>query len=216
MSPDQIKLIQKSGIDWYGNPLKVDGLLGPKTEWWIGITTLSPVRQEILRIALGYHASGMKEENGPGIENGGTFVDMLLAPVKLRNKAWCIAFISHCYKKAGVKLPIYFTGAEQLIEWAIANGCIVTDPLPSDIEVFLHPKQPENTYRQGHGRILTGYDKNTGVTAGVDGNSRDAVRCGFRRDRESRYFVRLPGLGTDHNLLTMPQKMMYLDNLEDR
>jgi hypothetical protein len=139
---------------------------------------------------------------------------MVLAPAKMRNVSWCVAFVSFCYRKAGFKLPLYFTGAEQLIKWADKNNCLVDDPLPADVETFLYPKQSKDRYRKGHARILTG--KEGLITAGVDGNVQDAVRCGLRRDRPDRYYVRLPGLATEHGKLVMPQKLMYLDKLEDR
>lgn len=218
MIPLEIKSLQKTGIDWFGNPLTVDGLWGPNTEWWAGITSLSPLRQEVIRIELAYAHMGMKEDNTGGIENGGTFVDMLFAPVHLRNLPWCIVFQSHCYRKAGVPWPVYHTSAWGIIEWAKKNNYLVDEPIAGDIEAFLYPKHEGDTKISGHGRLVLGYDKSTGNTAGVDGNVSNAVRVGLRHPREERYFIRTPGLGPVDNvsLLTMPSGMMNLDNLGDR
>ena len=216
----KIEEIQKDGIDWYGNPLKVDGIVGPKTLWWQGILSLSKQRQDVLRIALGYHASGMGEDKNNSIQNDGTFVDMLLAPVGLKNMSWCIAFVSHCYRKAGVTWPVYLTGADQAIKWVGGPtrpmAHFVETPLPGDLEVFTYEVKPGDTRVSGHGRIVTGYDPVTKVTAGVDGNVTDVVRAGFRHDRPRRRFIRANSLGDTFGALTMPTGMMYLDNLGDR
>lgn len=217
MTSAEIKAIQKSGIDWYGNPLKVDGIIGPKTLWWSGIKSLSQQRQDVISLALGYHATGMGEATG---KNDGTFVDMLLGPVKLRNMSWCVAFVAHCMKKSGVSIPVYFTGAEQLIKAVSSPRCtyakFVDEPIPCDVEVYLYPRKAGDTYSQGHARLVTGYDPATKITAGVDGNVTNCVRTGLRHDRPERKFVRFNALGEQHGDLVMPVNMMKLDNLGDR
>ncbi len=163
---------------------------------------------------------GAGEDKNNSIQNDGTFVDMLFKPVGLRHMSWCLAFVSHCMKKSGVKLPVYFTGAEQLIKAVSQPTCayakFVEEPIAMDIEVFLYEKKPGDTRTPGHGRLVTGYDPVTQVTAGVDGNVTDSVRCGYRRERANRKFVRLNALGEQHTSLTMPTGMMYLDKLGDR
>ncbi len=217
MTPNEIKAIQKTGIDFYGNPLKVDGALGNKTNWWIGITSLSPLRQEVLRIALGYHAAGMAEDKNNSIANDGTFVDMLLAPVGLRYKPWCCCFISHCMRKAGVSWPVYYASAYQLREWGKANKLMVEQPVPGDLEILIHEKKPGDTQVLGHARIITGYEIATGNTSGVDGNVTDCVRVGYRRPQHERYFLRPPQLGGASAIaLTYPQGLPYIDNIGDR
>lgn len=217
MTPLEIKSLQKTGIDWLGNPLTVDGLWGPKTEWWAGITSLSPLRQEVIRIELAYAHMGMKEDNTGGIENGGTFVDMLLAPVGLHNKPWCASFVSHCMRKAGVKWPVYYSSAYQMREWGKKENLMVTDPIPADIEVIIHDHKPGDTQVLGHVRLITGYDPATQTTAGVDGNCSNSVRCGYRHANGERYFLRPPALGGNVNSgLTFPSGMMNLDHIGDR
>src|SRR5689334_18962820 len=116
MTPKEIEQIQSTGIDWLGKPLLVDGVLGPKTNWWMGITSLSQIRQDLIRIALGYHASNIVFENTG--HNDSEFVDMLMRPVGLHGRGypWCLGFASHCAIKAGVKMP-YIVSAYQAIEW---------------------------------------------------------------------------------------------------
>ena len=218
MTPEQIKKIQFDGIDWLGNPLKVDGLMGPKTEWWHAISQLSEQRQDVLKLALGYHTMGMGEDRNNSIANDGTFVDMLLKPVRLKHQPWCLAFCSHVYWKCTIHWPAYVTGAKQLVDLVKAGkqAVFVDVPLPGDIEVFLYPLEKGNTHQPGHGRIVTGYDPKTGETAGVDGNVGDAVRVGRRRNRPERYFVRAKNLGDSCVEVPFPKNLMYLDNLVTR
>jgi len=206
--------IQKNGIDWFGEPLARDGIYGPKTAWWEGILTLDPKRQAVLRLALGYHAVNAGEATG---RNDGTFVDMLFEPVGMQKKgyAWCVAFISHCYRMCGADWPIYHTSAWQVIDWAKKNGKLVPEPLPGDAEVFLYPKVSGEDWK-GHGRIVTGFDAKTGRTAGVDGNVENAVRVGYRDPRPNRFFVRPEGLTGTYGALVMPTKLVDLDGLADR
>jgi hypothetical protein len=214
LSKDEVKKIQTGGIDWAGQPLKVDGIMGPKTAWWKGILSLDPKRQEVLRLALGYHATNMGEKTG---RNDGDFVDMLFKPVDLQKRgySWCVAYISHCYRECGVTWPKYHVSAWSVIDWAKENNRLVEEPMPSDIEVFLYPKVKGEDW-QGHGRIITAYDPVTKRTAGVDGNVQNLVRVGYRDPRPNRYFVRPLGFTANHGTLMMPTGLIDLDGLADR
>lgn len=212
MTSEEIKAIQKSGIDWYGNPLKIDGDAGPKTKWWIGITSLSVLRQDVIRIALGYHASGMKEIAGNSIANDGTFVDMLLRPAGLRNQPWCVSFCSHVYVKAGVPWKKYQTSAWGLIDWATKQGKLVDDPLPGDLFAFLHDRHPGDTQWKGHGGIVLA--KEGEFLYNCEGNVTDAVRSGRRGITPAMKFIRV--MDTHHGELIFPEKTMRIDGLVDR
>jgi hypothetical protein len=213
MPAEQVRLIQTGGIDWFGEPLKVDGIWGPRTEWWNDIRQLeNPHRLEFLRLALGYHAVGAKEE--PSIENGGTFVDMLLKPAGLRHLPWCVAFVSHCARKSGVPWPTYHVSAWGLMQYAKQNKLFVTDPIPGDIHVKLYPKQPGEQWK-GHAGIYLGGDDD--FFACVDGNVGNAVRVGRRALTHGICFVRLvPREFNDPEGPVLPPKLMRLDNVGDR
>ncbi len=224
MTPDDIKEIQKNGIDWLGNPLVVDGKLGSKTNWWMGISSLSVKRQELIRILLGYHASNIVfEKTG---KNDSDFVDMLFKPVGLQKKGypWCAALVSHALQKCGIQAP-YLVSAYAYIEWGKGTskmypsdkGCLFVDtPLPGDIEAFLYPKKPGDTQITGHVRTVLAFDPETKSTVGVDGNSSNDIRVGERHDRPQRYFIRVPGMGTEHGPLHYPKGTVDLDQLGDR
>jgi hypothetical protein len=212
LTKDEVKKIQAGGIDWNGQPLKQDGDYGQRTKWWHGITTLDQKRQDVLKLALGYHAANMGEATG---KNDGAFVDMLFKPVGLRNLAWCLAFVSHCYTRCNVPWPKYHVSAYQVIQWAKENQKFVTEPMPGDLEVFLYEKVKGEDWK-GHGRIVTGYDTITGRTAGVDGNVTNLVRVGFRDPRPDRFYVRPTGFTANHGTLVMPTGLVDLDGLADR
>lgn len=209
MTSDEIKALQKTGIDYYGNPLKVDGIDGNKTAWWRGIASLSQQRQDVIRLALGYHAVGMGETTG---KNDGTFVDMLLAPSKLHNVPWCLALCSHVYRKCGVDWPKYHVSAYSALEWAKANNKLVLDPLPGDLCVYLHDKQPGDTQIKGHGEIVLASDDQ--FMYDVGGNISNQVRSGRRIRSPRMKFIQV--MDTQHGTMTVPTGMMRIDALADR
>lgn len=212
MTPKEIKEIQKTGIDWFGWPLKIDGVLGPRSNWWLGITSLCPERQQVIRIALGYHAAGMREdENG---RNGGEFVDMLFKDGKtgLKNQPWCAVLASHVYKKADVPFPKYFTSAWQFIDWAKREGKVVASPLPGDVVAYLHPMKEGDTQRKGHVEICLAFDETH--TYDVAGNVANAVRAGKRPVTPEMVYIRT--LDSQHGPLSVPFNMPRIDNIGDR
>jgi hypothetical protein len=210
LTKDEVSKIQTGGIDWKGQPLVVDGIWGPRTAWWQGISSLGQKRQNVLRLALGYSASNIQfEKTG---RNDSPFVDKLFEPVGLEGRGypWCVSLVSFILRECEVPWPVYHVSAYRLIEWAKINNKIVDEPYPADIEVFLYPKIKGEDYK-GHGRFVTAYDKKTKRTAGVDGNVQNSVFCGYRDSRPDRYFVR-----PDYEVLTMPTGLIDLDGLADR
>jgi hypothetical protein len=215
MTPEEVETIQDGGIDWLGRPLRVDGDYGPKTAWWHGITTLDKKRQEVQRLALGYHASNIVfEKTG---RNDSEFIDKLFEPVGLQGRGypWCCALVSHIMRECGVEWPKYHVSAWAIIDWAKRNNLIVEDPLPSDVEVFLYPKV-KGEDRKGHGRIVSAWDKPNKISCGVDGNVQNSIRVGRRHERPERYFVRPAGFTDVHGVLTFPVNTVNLDQLGDR
>jgi hypothetical protein len=213
---DEIKEIQSTGIDWFGAPLKVDGVRGPKTDFWIGILSLDKQRQDVIKLALKYHHEGKGEIHGNDTPNDGSFVDMLLKARNMRNQPWCLAFCSHVLTSCGVTWPEYHVSAWGAIEWAKKHGRAVATPLPGDLEVYTYDKKPGEKNIQGHGRIVLAYDAITKETVGVDGNVSDRVTVGRRNDRPRRTFIRPASFSDTHGKLVYPNNCMRLDNLGDR
>lgn len=217
MTPEQIKAIQKDGIDYFGHPLKVDGVWGPKTAWWHQISQLEKPRQDLLRIALGYHAAGMSEIHGNSIANDGTFVDMLLKPVGLRYQPWCIAFVSHCIRKAGLEWKKYHVSAWGLLQWAEQNKLFIDEPAPGDLFAFLYPRPAGDNKTPGHGGIVIGSDSidDKGFINTVEGNIGDAVRAGRRAIRPEMKFLRIPDM-SPASTIVIEKLLMKIDSLGDR
>lgn len=215
LTKEQVKQIQSQpgAIDWFGQPLKVDGDYGPKTRWWHYLTTIAPQRQAVVKLALGYHAMNVAEV--PLGSNRGQMVDMFMAPTGLKpGKPWCAGFVSHCLRKCNVTWPVYHASAWSVIDWAKKNGKLVEEPWIGDVEAFLYPQKPGED-RQGHVRIVTGYNLDTQVSYGVDGNVTNCVRVGTRHQRPERYFIR-PGYEEIELIVKqLPTNMMALDNLGD-
>lgn len=182
LSKTEIEKIQSTGIDWFGQPLKVDGITGPKTEWWAGILSLHPTRVQIIKTALEYYRRGVKEEGGP---NRGKWVDAFQEPAGIGlGNPWCIAFTSFVLvNDCGLTWP-YHMSAYQLIAWAKATGRVVQDPLPGDLFAFTYP---DSKTHEGHGGIVLA--ANADWIADCDGNVGNAVGVG-KRARRGLTFIR--------------------------
>lgn len=216
MTPTEIKEIQANGIDYFGHPLKVDGVWGPKTAFWHGITGLSVKRQEVVKLALGYHAQGVAED--PSRPNRGKFVDSILYPAGLTPRyghPWCIAFVSHVMRMCDVDWPRYHVSAWALIEWAKETGKVLPaheKPLPGDIFAFLYVRKEGEKNFRGHGGIVLAHDGT--YFACCDGNVGDAVRVGRRASGPDVKFIRV--INDEKPALTMPPNLSRLDGVGDR
>lgn len=215
MIPTEIKSIQKNGIDWFGDPLKQDGDYGPKTRWWHQVSQYAPLRIEVLRRALGYHAAGMGEIHGNDTPNDG-FAERCLQPVKLKNKPWCIAFVSLVLRESGVEWKKYHVSAWSLREWAKQNNLFVTDPIPGDIFTILYPKKPNEDWK-GHGGFYIGDDllDSKSFINSCDGNVADRVCAGRRKIENDMKFIRLPSMGTGKPVV-IEKLLMNIGNLGTR
>lgn len=116
MTPDQIRAFQGrqqlvDGVlgpptDWFGKPLKVDGDLGAKTRWALGISRLDPRRQAIVKRACS------KVGQFETVANRGPWPDFvnrragILVPedptVPLPDAAWCASHSSWCMSVDGL------------------------------------------------------------------------------------------------------------------
>lgn len=180
---EQVKEIQLRGIDWTGKKLKVDGDYGPKTQWWHGISTLPPMRQDLTCTALFYN--GKKEDTGR--PNRSLWLDEIQAPGGLGvGNPWCIAFVSYVMRSCNADWPIYHMSAYAMLQWAKAEGRITTDPLPGDIFAFLYDPTAKG-FTPGHGGFVLA--ANEDWIADIDGNVGDSVKVG-KRARQGLTFIR--------------------------
>ncbi|UPG92170.1 CHAP domain-containing protein [Luteibacter aegosomaticola] len=157
-----VKAFQSQNLDQHGQPLVVDGAVGPLTQWslnhrkpWIETTsavdyTVMPksggtkLGRAALSAAIGEIEAGAGEVGG---DNKGPFVAKYFAPARLgTGDPWCAAFLSWCfYSACNEKLDAmpfpYTVGARgvlaQLKKRGFAKGPGENYvPVPGDIVVW--------------------------------------------------------------------------------
>jgi hypothetical protein len=156
-----VRAFQSQNLDQHGQPLVVDGTVGPLT-WWsltnpkpvvvtpsaIDYTIMpmggSPLGRLALQAAINELKAGAGEVGG---NNCGPWVKKYLTPAGLgEGNSWCASFVSWCYLQASGnqkdKMPFaYCPGARALLKeftdkgWGNAPG-ISYQPQPGDIVVW--------------------------------------------------------------------------------
>jgi hypothetical protein len=163
-----VRAFQSQNLDQHGQPLGVDGKVGPLT-WWslnnpkpviltpsvIDYKTLPPPEaggsiwgRAALDATIGELNAGAGEIGG---NNRGIWVQKYLEPAGLPERnPWCASFVSWCFLQAsgGDKDAMPFTycpGARKLLEEFKANGWAYApnsgyEPQPGDIVVWWREK----------------------------------------------------------------------------
>jgi len=163
-----VRAFQSQNLDQHGQPLVVDGKVGPLT-WWsltnpkpvivtpsaVDFTKMpplemggSPLGRAALKSAIGELNAGACEENG---NNRGRWVKKYLAPVGLpEGNSWCASFVSWCYLQAcgGNRSAMSFAycpGARALLQEFKDKGLGYSpnsgyEPKPGDIVVWWREK----------------------------------------------------------------------------
>ncbi len=159
-----VKAFQSQNLDSHGQPLTVDGTVGPLT-WWslthpkpkvepfspVDFAAMPPasaggsrVGRESLRRAIAELSVGAGEVGG---NNSGPHVRKYLKPAGLpEGNSWCAAFVSWCYMQARrgevARMPFPFcAGARALLGhmksrgWAHPPG-ESHEPVPGDLVVW--------------------------------------------------------------------------------
>jgi hypothetical protein len=194
-----VRAFQAQNLDQLGQPLVVDGQVGPLT-WWsltnpkpiiitpsaVDYTTLPPpeaggsaIARAALATAIGELKAGAGEIGG---NNRGVWVKKYLAPANLpEGNAWCASFVSWCFLQAsgGDKsaMPIaYCPGARNLLEEFKAKGWGHApnsgyQPLPGDIVVWWREKL--NGWL-GHVGLV--YQLKDGILYTIEGNKSPNVQ----------------------------------------
>ncbi len=146
---------QSQHLDERGQPLKVDGIVGPVT-WW-ALThprgnvapPEDPLPQRLppggtargraaLRVALAEMAAGAGES---GANNTGPFVRKYLNGIISPPADWCAGFVSWCYDQHPAGCPFGYTlGARDVLKRCRARGWVYDHrsqaPQPGDIVVW--------------------------------------------------------------------------------
>jgi len=189
MTPDEVRAFQdgRNGgakpIDYYGKPLRVDGQLGPKTQWAIDIAKLPVWRQEVVRFLVKLH--GWQEQ---GV-NQGELIERAMAVCNLDNdadgsgpsddgRAWCAAL--QC-------LALWqhspFTFKPDASVKRLVESLHPVEPdrvLPGDLAYAIHPS--------GLGHVGGVIAIGGGWTASLDGNLNNRVQA-VRYPTSNRLYV---------------------------
>lgn len=170
-------------FDWYGEPLRQDGDLGPKTRWALALSALDTRRQSIVWRACS--SVGVLEE----APNRGKRIDEWLRRCGVSvpkdpwepapDNAWCAAFASWCVSVDG--LPERREAGAQALGKALRASTLIT---PGDLAWF-----KTGTW-QGHIGVIVGLG--AGELAVVEGNQRNAVRLVRRLSKDVRISTPLP------------------------
>lgn len=151
-----LEIFQRAHRNHLGQPLKVDGDLGPQTQWALDVDALG-ARGRIINAGLEH--VGLLEQG----TNRGPEIDAWLlrcgAPL---GSPWCAAFASACVSFGGTNL--HEASVARLVQLLPRT----MNPRPGDLGYWL------DANGTGHVWIWTAVGSQTGLT--VEGNSDNGVR----------------------------------------
>lgn len=154
-----VRAFQSQNLDQHGQPLSIDGAVGPLT-WWslthakpsiktpsvVDFTRMPPRKlggsrrgRAALAAAIRELKAGAGEVSG---DNRGPFVRKYLNGLAPEGNSWCASFVSYCYSRHSKGIPFDYTlGARDMLRqfrnrgWAHMPGDGY-DPTPGDIVVW--------------------------------------------------------------------------------
>jgi hypothetical protein len=187
-----VKAFQSQNLDQHGQPLVVDGRVGPLT-WWslehpkpridtpsaVDFTRMprggSRAGRLALAAAIGELSAGAGEIGG---DNRGPFVRKYLNGLAPEGSSWCAGFVSWCYHRAkdrGARFE-YTVGARALLAdlkrrgWAHAPGSGYA-PMPGDVVVWWRVRAEG---WQGHAGLV--HQVRDGMLYTIEGNKSPRVQ----------------------------------------
>lgn len=184
-----VEAFQVANLDASGQPLVVDGKVGPHTHWaldaalgkkqvapvpvtppLVNVSGGSPAGQAALKVAQGELGHGEQ-----GSDNHGPDIIKYFSGHGSQGQSWCAAFVSYCFNQAAPAVFGYQTSAQALHNKMKSLGYAYTPslnnpPQPGDIICWLRvdPKNPQKTAWQGHVGIVQRYAD--GILWTIEGN----------------------------------------------
>ncbi len=179
MTPAEVQAFQRSHFNHLGKPLRVDGAVGPQTEWALDFATLCRARREIVSAAQAY--IGLAED--PPGSNGdpkGVIQAWLSRCWASPGDPWCAAFASWCITQGtrGSGAAACRQAGARLL-----GGMFPATTQPTAGDIFWYPTGAG----RGHTGLVIGVSAFEVMT--IEGNCANAVRCA-RRDRAGLQFAR--------------------------
>lgn len=190
---DAVKIFQSKHCDPRGEPLVIDGVAGPMTEWAIRVslgeapapaaagkmpltvpeTGGSPIGRAALAVALAEYAAGAVEQIQ---DNDGPFVRKYQHNKQaLDLQPWCASFVSWCLEQAagGVSPLGYDASARGLYNRLKDRGGIfaanaASPPQPGDLIVWW--REPIG---KGYGHVGFVHSYENGIVRTIEGNRGD-------------------------------------------
>lgn len=152
-----------------------------------------PYTDTLINIAQGY--IGHREQ--PAHSNWGPQIQPFLATCRIYSPApWCVAFVQHCLRQAGVgPVADRTAGALYLAGYAARHGWIAKTPRAGDVFVI--------TRNGGHAGIVAGIPS-AGMLRTIEGNFSDSVRANSR-PQQGLVFIRVPNLVPRPRFLWLPR-----------
>lgn len=188
-----VEAFQVANVDASGQPLEVDGKVGPNTRWAVEAALGRRTLDVQTTVALpGVRSGGsnagrralavaMREAEGrcgeKGSDNRGPDVRRYLNGKVPEGSSWCAGFVSYCFHEAlGHDAAFgYLVGAQALHDRMRKLGHTYTaamsnPPQPGDIIVWrrIDPAKPEKTKWQGHVGIVHSFTN--GILWTIEGN----------------------------------------------
>lgn len=164
----EIKMFQSAHLNHLGQPLEIDGVLGPQTMWAAGLLELPSQRQFTLGRCQVAQQRQVFEARG---DNRHPFIDALNVEVNApAGSAWCASFA--CWAIGYIKV----TASAQQLGKSLDN---VQYPTPGDVMWY-----PTGSW-QGHCGIVIAVGKHDVLC--LEGNRRNALRMVRRLQSEVRF-----------------------------
>ena len=188
-----VEAFQVGKTDASGQPLVVDGKVGPNTRWAIDVflgkittaadieVTLPPVPKGgsksgrlALDVAIAEAVAGRGEEGG---DNCGPDIRRYYSTHAEEGASWCAAFISYCFREAlGREADFGYRIGAQDVHNQMRNlgnaypASLQSPPQPGDIIVWrrVDPENPKGTAWQGHVGMVHGFQD--GILWTIEGN----------------------------------------------
>jgi len=189
-----VRAFQSQNLDQHGQPLVIDGVVGPLT-WW-SLTHPKPVIET--PSAIDYHQMPPEEAGGSereraalaaaigelnagagevGGNNSGPWVRKYLNGMAEEGSPWCAAFVSWCFLQNPLGIPFGYTlsAREMLSEfkdkgWAHEPGSGY-EPQPGDIVVWWREK-----LRGWKGHVGIVHQLRDGILYSIEGNKSPQVQ----------------------------------------
>jgi hypothetical protein len=192
-----VRAFQAQNLDQHGQPLTVDGIVGPLT-WWslthrkpfietpsaVDYTSMpaqggSRIGRAALAVAIAELAAGAGEVGG---DNRGPFVRKYFAPAGMgTGEPWCAAFVSFCFLQASGgdldAMPFPYTvGARDVLREFRARGFAQEPgsgyvPVPGEVVVWWR-----ESFQGGKGHIGLVHSVRDGMLYTIEGNRSPKVQ----------------------------------------